>query len=58
MKFCCNAMPTETAERIRQSGNDDFRNPLRRLTADADEGYFCRHCLAQPGKGNDVLLGS
>jgi hypothetical protein len=58
MKFRYVAMPTETADRFRQSGVDDFRNPLRQLTAHADEGYFCRHCLAQPGRGNQVLLGS
>jgi hypothetical protein len=58
MSFRYVAMPTETADRFRQSGVDDFRNPVRRLTADADEGYFCRHCLAQPGKGHDVLLAS
>jgi hypothetical protein len=28
------------------------------MTANADSGFFCRHCLAQPGKGNGVLLGS
>src|SRR5689334_12695296 len=58
MKYRCNAMPTAMAERFRQSGADDFRNPLRQLTADNDTGYFCRHCLAQPGIGNDVVLGS
>ncbi|HWE73200.1 MAG TPA: DUF1203 domain-containing protein [Stellaceae bacterium] len=52
------AMPTETAERFRMSGTDDFNNPVRAVTADSDVGYFCRHCLAQPGKGQDVLLGS
>jgi hypothetical protein len=58
MRFHCVAMPTETADRFRHSGIDDFHNPLRQLTAQADEGYFCRHCLAQPGKGHEVLLGS
>jgi len=52
------AMPTATADRFRTSGIDDFGNPVRALTADADHGYFCRHCLAQPGKGRAVLLGS
>jgi hypothetical protein len=52
------AMPTETAERFRVSGNDDFSNPVRAMTAEADRGYFCRHCLAEPGKGGEVLLGS
>ena len=52
------AMPTGKAERFRTSGVDDFDNPIRALTADADAGYFCRHCLAQPGKGRAVLLGS
>jgi len=58
MNFRCVAMPTETADRFRQSGVDDFGNLLARMTADDDRGYFCRHCLSQPGKGNDVLLGS
>ena len=52
------AMPTATAERFRVSGTDDFSNPVRALTADTDAGYFCRHCLAQVGKGGSVLLGS
>jgi hypothetical protein len=52
------AMPTATAERFRTSGSDDFGNPVRALTADADTGYFCRHCLGQGGKGRAVLLGS
>jgi hypothetical protein len=58
MDFRCVAMPTATADRFRQSGVDDFENRLTRMTTDSDHGYFCRHCLAQPGKGHDVLLGS
>jgi hypothetical protein len=58
MNFRCIAMPNETVDRFRHSGVDDFHNPIARLTADADKGYFCRHCLAQPGKGHEVLLGS
>lgn len=58
MKFRCIAMPSETADRFRRSDEDDFHNALRHVTAAADEGYFCRHCLAQPGKGYPVLLGS
>jgi Protein of unknown function (DUF1203) len=58
MRFRCIAMPTATAERFRTSGSDDFGNPVRALTAEADHGYFCRHCLAQPAKGHAVLLGS
>lgn len=58
MTFRCIAMPSETAARFRASGADSFDNPVRRMTAATDTGYFCRHCLAQPGKGHDVLLGS
>jgi hypothetical protein len=58
MKFRCNAMTTEAADRLHDSGIDDFGNQVRRMTAAADVGYFCRHCLAQPGKGRDVLLAS
>lgn len=58
MRFNCFAMPTAKAEQFRRSGTDDFGNPVRALTADADTGYFCRHCLAQPGTGRAVLLGS
>jgi hypothetical protein len=58
MRLRYQAMPTATAERFRVSGSDDFDNPVRTVTADSDHGYFCRHCLAQPGKGQDVLLGS
>jgi hypothetical protein len=58
MRFNCLAMPTAKAEQFRSSRTDDFGNPVRALTADADTGYFCRHCLGQPGKGRAVLLGS
>jgi hypothetical protein len=58
MKFRCMAMTTEAVNRLRDSGIDDFDNPVRRMTAVADTGFFCRHCLAQPGKGRDILLGS
>ncbi|HLY55180.1 MAG TPA: DUF1203 domain-containing protein [Stellaceae bacterium] len=52
------AMPTATAERFRQAGTDDFGNRLRGITAESDRGYICRHCLGQPGKGREALLGS
>jgi hypothetical protein len=52
------AMPTATADQFRTSGLDDFGNPIRAMTADSDRGYFCRHCLVQPRRGQDVLLGS
>ena len=58
MNFRCFAIDTATAERFRASRVDDFANPVRAITADADTGYFCRHSLAQPGKGRPVLLGS
>src|SRR5262249_47810594 len=46
------------AEQFRVSGLDDFGNSLRATTADSDRGYFCRHCLTHPEKGQAVLLGS
>jgi hypothetical protein len=52
------AMPTAAADRFRDARLDDFGNPVRATTAHADTGYFCRHCLIQPGKGQSVLLGS
>ena len=58
MRFRCIAMPTARAEQFRRSSTDDFGNPVRALTAEADQGYFCRHCLAQGGKGRSVLLAS
>jgi len=58
MNFRCVAMDTETAKRFRTSGVDDFENRVRLMTAAADTGYFCRHCLAQPGKGRQVFLAS
>lgn len=58
MTFRCVAMDTQTANRFRETGVDDFGNRVQLVTAAADTGYFCRHCLAQPGKGNRVLLAS
>jgi hypothetical protein len=58
MQFRCIAMPTPKAAQFRTARVDDFGNPIRLLTADADTGYFCRHCLGQAGKGRQVLLGS
>ena len=58
MRFRYMALASAKADQFRTSGGDDFGNPVRTLTADADIGYFCRHCLGQAGKGRSVLLGS
>jgi hypothetical protein len=58
MQFRCIAMTNETASRFRDSETDDFGNRVKVMTAAADTGYLCRHCLAQAGKGRRVLLAS
>lgn len=58
MRFRVFAMTTEKADQFRRSRIDDFGNAVRELTAEADTGYFCRHCLGQAGKGRSVLLAS
>ncbi|MBV9077317.1 MAG: DUF1203 domain-containing protein [Methylobacteriaceae bacterium] len=56
--FRCVPIPTETAERFRETGHDDRGNALRRVTAQAGGGYPCRHCLELARPGEEVLLGS
>lgn len=58
MQFRCIAMPTGIAAQFRHAGADDFGNRVKVMTAASDTGYFCRHCLAQAGKGREVMLGS
>lgn len=58
MKFRYIAMPTGVAAQFRSSGADDFGNRVKSMIAAADTGYLCRHCLAQAGKGCEVLLAS
>ncbi len=50
-------MPTETAERFRRTGLDDFGTPLRRSRPDV-AGAPCRHCLQLGQPGEEMLLGS
>lgn len=56
--FRCVAIPTEIGERWRASGVDDSGNRLRRVVAESDVGYPCRHCLRNAKAGEEVLLGS
>lgn len=58
MNFRCVAIDTAIADRFRRSRIDDSGNRLIGRTADKDTGFFCRHCLGQPGKGGEVLLGN
>ena len=57
MNFRCIAMDTAGADRFRRSGTDDAGNGVVRWMSDKDTGFFCRHCLSQPGKGREMLLG-
>jgi len=56
--FQCIPMPTETAGRFRRTGLDDNGNTLRRMTATAEGGFPCRHCLQLGVAGEEMLLGS
>jgi hypothetical protein len=58
MKFRCIAMDTEVAARFRRSGTDDSGNRIVHWMSDKDTGFFCRHCLSQPGKGREMLLAN
>ena len=55
--FRCIPIPTETAQRWRLTGLDDFGNPLRRIVS-TGTGAPCRHCLRNGAKGEEMLLGS
>ena len=56
--FQCIAIPTETAERFRRTGQDDNGNKLRRIVATPAGGLPCRHCLQLASPGDVMLLGS
>ena len=58
MNFRCIAMDTAVADRFRLSGTDDAGNTIVRWMSDKDTGFFCRHCLSQPGKGREMLLAN
>jgi hypothetical protein len=58
MKFRCIAMDTVVADRFRRSGTDDNGNRIVHWMSDKDTGFFCRHCLSQPGKGRKMLLAN
>lgn len=55
--FRCVPIPTETAQRWRQTGRDDAANPLRRAIS-TGTGAPCRHCLRNGTAGEEMLLGS
>ena len=55
--FRCVPIPTETAQRWRQTNQDDAGNPLRRAIS-TGSGAPCRHCLRNGTKGEEMLLGS
>ncbi len=56
--FRCVPIPTETADRFRQTGMDDNGNALRRVEASDAGGFSCRHCLRFAEPGETLLLGS
>ncbi len=54
--FRCLPVPTETGDRWRATGVDDFGNILVRMPSDG--GAPCRHCLRKAAVGEEMLLGS
>lgn len=56
--FACIPISTETADRFRQTGIDDYGNPVRRMEVTRDGGFPCRHCLRLGQPGEIMLLGS
>lgn len=56
--FRCIPIPSQTAERFRVTGTDDWGNVLRRLEATDGHSFPCRHCLAFARPGEMMLLGS
>ncbi len=56
--FQCIAIPTDTAERFRATGTDDNGNVLRRMDANDQGSFPCRHCLSFARPGEPMLLGS
>jgi len=58
MNFRCIAMDTAVADRFRRTATDNAGNGVVRWMSDKDTGFFCRHCLSQPGKGREMLLAN
>lgn len=56
-RFRCHPIPSETARRWRESGQDDAGNRLIRRVVDG-LGFPCRHCLRLGDPGEIMLLGS
>jgi hypothetical protein len=56
--YRCVPIATEIAERFRQTGEDDYGNPIRRMEASDGNGFPCRHCLEAGVAGDTMLLGS
>jgi hypothetical protein len=54
--FRCLPVPTETGDRWRATGVDDFGNTLVRMASDG--AAPCRHCLREAAAGAEMLLGS
>ena len=54
--FRCLPIPTETGDRWRATGVDDFGNTLVRMASDG--AAPCRHCLQVTKPGDAMLLGS
>ena len=57
-EFRCMPIPTETADRFRRTGMDDYGNTLRLVEASDVQGFPCRHCLRYAELGETLLLGS
>ena len=56
--FACIPISTETAERFRRTGVDDYGNLIRRMVVTREGGFPCRHCLRLGQPGETMLLGS
>ena len=54
MAFCCIAMSTDDAARLRRAASDDFGYPIQRL--DRNSTYPCRHCLREASAKTGMLL--
>jgi len=57
-RYRCVPIADAVVERFRQSGRDDFDNPLRRVTATGTGGFPCRRCLCCAEPGEPMLPGS
>lgn len=56
--FRCIPIPTETADRFRDTGVDDLGNAVLHLVAETSADAPCRHCLRYAEAGEAMLLGS